>query len=750
MTTSNVAPLGCSVLLGSMLVMASFQRGLFFKEDALLLQAVLYSATIAWWMWKGRRSLSTDPDSLLIGWPFWIGVTYLLPLLAGQAVSVEGTLQAVLQWTGVGCFNVLLIQGVTRTAWGRDWLRLALTGAGAAIVLGTFLSLYGVLPFEEIVHHSGDERFTASGWRLAGFYQYANMFGAVLGAWMVYHLGLAAREEEVRRLQWYAFPLVWYAAALLLTESRGAMLFAGLGWVIGWLACEGKDRIRYAVLTGGTALCGVLTYKGVLADLNRNGTGLWGWIGLAAIPLVWIWLVPRVLEGLAQVWTRLLESGTDARRRGWQAASVVAVAFALMLAILPQAIWERFTRGLESLFSRQMLYEDAVRLFGQSPVVGFGGESWRSLYRVYQKLPYVGSEVHSGYLSLLLDVGIIGFVLFVAVVCLVGKRLSRRNPALPALLVLMGHSAIDFDMSYGFFWLLVAAFVADSWKGPGRPEDGKGLEHPRELHQMALAEQAVLPAVSPGKSVWMNRLWSGGAGFLTVGSLALSLILWTAHGHAVRAEDSRDPEVKWREWEEAVRLNPWSAVYRERLVQEAVQIPLDERLDILQEGISYEPYRASLHWELARLYADKEDYERYRSSMQQAIALDRFNRKYREEHLAVLGRFAWSAWEKREQELARQISREAVQFYEEFVQLAKKVESDPAQVNDRDFFVTLQAKARVLEAYVLLGETVPARRLYMTVCRNGDESVVKEMREGLARLEEIPLARVLLSTRCQP
>lgn len=93
---------------------------------------------------------------------------------------------------------------------------------------------------------------------------------------------------------------------------------------------------------------------------------------------------------------------------------------------------------------------------GRGTLAGARGETWRSSYLAAQSRPYVGSQVHSGYLDILLNLGFAGLAAILLMLLAAGWLLAKSSPRLlPPFLVIVLHSAVDFDWSYGLIWLLL-------------------------------------------------------------------------------------------------------------------------------------------------------------------------------------------------------------------------------------------------------------------------------------------------------
>ncbi|MEK4060796.1 MULTISPECIES: O-antigen ligase family protein [Paenibacillus] len=239
-------------------------------------------------------------------------------------------------------------------------------------------------------------------------------------------------------------PLFPYAAALLLSESRGAWLAAACASaaVLLW-----KRRLLAPLLTAGAAplAAAALLYR----QLARAG--------LAVEPLPGLLLLAGLWAGalLAGLW--LYRRSNSAAGGGRAAMLVLAAAgwTAAGTAVLVQ-VSERITGPSMTVAARGLYYRDAWKLAAEAPWLGRGGETWRYSYLAAQSRPYVGSQVHSGYLDFLLNLGIVGLAAVLFLLLAAGWVVGAAAPRLlPSLLVIALHGAVDFDWSYGLTWLLL-------------------------------------------------------------------------------------------------------------------------------------------------------------------------------------------------------------------------------------------------------------------------------------------------------
>ncbi|MDZ4910390.1 O-antigen ligase domain-containing protein, partial [Clostridium perfringens] len=125
-------------------------------------------------------------------------------------------------------------------------------------------------------------------------------------------------------------------------------------------------------------------------------------------------------------------------------------------AVILDQVQDRTLGGAATLSARRLMYSDAWQLARSSLWRGRGGETWRQSYLAIQSQPYVGAEVHSGYMDILLNAGVIGLLLVLVLVSFIVTGLIAVNSRLmPAAFVLIGHAAVDFDWSFGLVWLLL-------------------------------------------------------------------------------------------------------------------------------------------------------------------------------------------------------------------------------------------------------------------------------------------------------
>ncbi|ANY74384.1 O-antigen ligase family protein [Paenibacillus ihbetae] len=469
---------------------------------------------------------------------------YVQHALRGPA-SMEGTLKELVLWGLYGSFAAAAWE-VSRTAKGRLSLRLGWHLLGAVLCGSALLHVYGVLDLPYGIYHTADPAISATGARLGGLLQYPNTFGALMAAFLLERLFALAPALQARpgalRTAAALLPLLPYTAALLLTESRGAWLAAALACAAG-LALE-RRRIAPLLIAAAAPLASAALVYRQLADAKLAPAVLPGLLWLAGL-----W-AGGVLAGL--LLCRLRHSG-GLRRRVLAPAALVAAAAgyaAAGVAILHQ-VQDRALGGAATLSARRLIYSDAWQLAKSSLWLGQGGETWRHVYRAVQSQPYVGGEVHSGYLDMLLNTGIIGLLLVCALLLALIAGIAKACPRLlPPFLVLTLHAAIDFDWSYPLVWLLMLWLPA---MGTGmappadwtmRQEGGVnafGREASIPKRSQPVGGLRPLPIDAPG--VWMRTPPQRLSKWQWISPQRLGKLCWMS---SPLLSDLQDPRMFWR------------------------------------------------------------------------------------------------------------------------------------------------------------------------------------------------------------
>ncbi|WP_025690417.1 O-antigen ligase family protein [Paenibacillus zanthoxyli] len=326
----------------------------------------------------------------------------------------------------------------------------------------------------------------ANGLRLTSIFQYANTYAAFLMAFLFVAIFALIRSKKAYGTLINGFMLVPIIVSLLLTLSRGGLVMLPVVFVLLLLFQKPSRQILWIIhlIIAGIASLAVaspVTSIGQRLSLVPDASAaVKGWTYLliaSAVTAVLCWIVQRFaapkLEGSLEGWSSRKFTNL------WlpMGATVLVALTAFLLigtsvrSILPDNIETRLENinfQQHSVLERFTFYKDALKVVKDYPILGAGGGGWAALYEKYQNNPYTSRQAHNFFLQYLIEVGILGFIVFMGFILFVFYKYIRGYMKqkerddyengffflIIALSILL-HSVLDFNMSYAFMGLLV-------------------------------------------------------------------------------------------------------------------------------------------------------------------------------------------------------------------------------------------------------------------------------------------------------
>lgn len=585
----------------------------------LLAAAVLYFRTFRL---EGQRDLLTLAALLL-------PLTYALSLFgAASRYMAMNMLFTQFTYAAVFIISILLLRHKRlNSAVQHGVLTLAylIVGFGLLNWLGSW-KLAGSLVgwFSKTVYsgrYSEAVMTDSNGLRLTSIFQYANTYAAFLMAFLFVAVFALIRSRKRTGQLLHGFMLVPIIVSLLLTLSRGGLVLLPVVFILLLLFLKPVQQILWIVHLAIAGLFSLLITSPVTRlglELNAEFTSsaaLQGWgylLGASACGGALCLVVQRYLAP----WLSRKLGGLEARRMSglWiPAVSVAGVAIIAFLFIgtsarniLPANIGTRLENinfRQHSVLERFTFYKDAMKVVKDYPVLGAGGGGWATLYEHYQNNPYLSRQVHNFFLQYLIEVGIVGFLVFMGFILFIFYKFSREylkretddyNNGFFYLIIALSilvHSMLDFNLSFAFVGMLVF---------------------------LALGGMAVAMESKPLRLQW-NKLWIRAGYFTVLGIgtgyllfLSLSYIRSSSEASAAKKliqvsqsyEEIKAPLVK------TLNIRPYhpeSAVYLYLLDQKVYEQTrneqfLDEAYAVLTRALKDEPSNKELLTQLANYY----------------------------------------------------------------------------------------------------------------------------------------------------
>lgn len=584
----------------------------------MLASAILYLRTFKL---ESQRDLLTAAAILL-------PVTYALSLFgAASRYSAMNMLFTQFTYAAVFIISILLLRHKRlNSAVQHSVLTLAylIVGFGLLNWLGSWKlagSLVGWFSETVINGRYNDAVMTDSnGLRLTSIFQYANTYAAFLMAFLFVAVFALIRSRKWAGQLLHGFMLVPIIVSLLLTLSRGGLVLLPVVFILLLLFLKPVQQILWIVHLVIAGLCSLLITSPVTRlglELNaefNSSAALKGWgylLGASAIAGALSLVVQRYLAP----WLSRKLGRLESRRMSglWiPAVSVAGVAIIAFLFIgtsarniLPANIGTRLENinfRQHSVLERFTFYEDAMKVVKDYPVLGAGGGGWATLYEHYQNNPYLSRQAHNFFLQYLIEVGIVGFLVFMGFILFIFYKFSRQylrretddyNNGFFYLIIALSilvHSLLDFNLSYAFMGMLV--FLSGG---------------------MAVAMES-----KPLRFTW-NKLWIR-AGYFTVLGVGTGYLLFLSLGYIRSSseayaakkliqvsqsyEEIKAPLVK------ALNIRPYhpeSAMYLSLLDQKVYEQTkneqfLDEAYAVLTRALKDEPSNKELLTQLASYY----------------------------------------------------------------------------------------------------------------------------------------------------
>ncbi|MFC3750523.1 O-antigen ligase family protein [Paenibacillus sp. GCM10012306] len=325
----------------------------------------------------------------------------------------------------------------------------------------------------------------SNGLRLTSIFQYANTYAAFLMAFLFVAVFALVRSRKWYGILTHSFMLVPIIVSLLLTLSRGGLVMLPVVFILLLLFLKPAQQILWIIHLGVSGLLSLVITNQVTnlgIELNTafsSSAALKGWGYLLGASVVvaglgWViqrfaapWLQDKLGNWSSRKWTSLwLPLGS--------VVLVGLIAFLLIgtsaKSILPSNIETRLENinfKQHSVLERFTFYKDAIKVVKDYPILGAGGGGWSALYEHYQNNPYTSRQVHNFFLQFLIEVGILGFIVFMGFILYIFYKYIRGyvkrdkddfNNGFFYLIITLSiliHSLLDFNMSYAFMGILV-------------------------------------------------------------------------------------------------------------------------------------------------------------------------------------------------------------------------------------------------------------------------------------------------------
>lgn len=270
--------------------------------------------------------------------------------------------------------------------------------------------------------------------RLQSLLGYANTTAVLLGCGYFAILALWQKTQK----KWLLYLSSGVLIALYLTVSKAAIpLFLAVGTLLVFRHRE-YERVF------------------ILGNLSAAGIAL----SVLFLPIIHAAKLLLIIAGICASGYWLGQRRENLRRLFWLpivGAAAILSGFAVFLRMKHIDIFK-------TLFGRITYMKDAAFLCLRHPLLGIGPGGWRYYQFGVQTSGYSVSSVHNGPLQILLEYGLVFFLLFFALLCYAAYRLFREKRAAEgaAFLLVLLHSLVDMDLEFGLILMLLGLWVGSA------------------------------------------------------------------------------------------------------------------------------------------------------------------------------------------------------------------------------------------------------------------------------------------------
>jgi len=572
-------------------------------------RAFIFAAVIFWfaWLWKWSRRdnifLANPLDLFALLFPAAYLFSAFRAANYGLAVDevVKATLYFLIYWSASRLVRnekdiVTILQVIYLSAAG-----VALAGLAAATdmiyITRGFLDgrIYSVLQYPNTL---------------------ASLLAAVtlIGLYLWRKAGAVGTGSPLAGTKFKCINQYLYAAANFLlfavfigTKSQGGFLVFLVAITLFFIVIPKGDRAPVFIHFVTFCLFSSLTMWRFLTAVADGKTGL-----------AWLWIFLGLVFVLAAQWLYNYYEGRGLPRWFFTYKKVVLAAF-LLLAVacfVGTGIYagghsDIVKTGIEKIHSRSAIermyfYHDALKMFRERPILGWGGGGWDEAYRAYQSYFYNSDKIHGYYFQVMVETGVIGLLTLLGIWASFLKLTHRlyhgakTNDAgkflvsvvtVPAVSLGL-HAAIDFDLSLSSLALVLwtmfgLASGAGIYSGAG-VEDKKSKKY--------VPPNYVVPVIVSAASILV---------IVFAGSLASAGNYSAQVGTKVQIQNvGKSIEAL----KKALRYNPFMADCHSNLARlYQYQGNIEEGIYHAQKAVGLSKYNAIRYTELANLFGGKED-----------------------------------------------------------------------------------------------------------------------------------------------
>ncbi len=404
------------------------KKGGYYKQDSIILISLVMLCSLVYFILNIRDIKRNSVLFLLL---LILAISYFIPIVIGNVATVSGAIMS-----GVKIFSAFVIYLIVYNSKEKNKFKTAIIVF--AIIIGIFaIDEANFKVLEGILKIIGGGYNTGEDGRIAGVMQYSNLLGIVCLMAILFILDIIVHGDENKLKKIYMLIIPFLTAVMVLSQSKAVFALYCI-FTAFYLIHEKKYELILKMILNiilATLLVSIL--NSILAIICIEVTTLIYIITLCSVKNKKVHLIIDVsaffvilvilVICILQYKNNILEGG------------------------ILSSFKEYFT-NFNSTKLRFVYYVDSLKLNIATPLnflFGLGGNAFRTMYETVQTLPYISLEVHSLFIQIFLEGGIVALVALSGIIIYVLKS-AKFNIEKVVFITLVILATFDVFLTYTF------------------------------------------------------------------------------------------------------------------------------------------------------------------------------------------------------------------------------------------------------------------------------------------------------------
>lgn len=490
-------------IVASILIISPFSRGLFNGGQINFEQPIYITTFIGALLLILISTKLLLKNNIPLRW-YIVTIVAIIPLVrmigSFTSVSIHTNL---IGWLLSILYVSFLIAGALLARNGLKYLVIIIMLTGYMIVIFGWGVLFNTFDYKDAIING----------RLGSVFQYPNTYASYITALLIGNLYLISKTNSKVKLinLMMTFPLIF---SLFLTFSRGGLLVFGIVFIVYLFTIKTINQVVHLLHLVTIGLIGFVAYiiyfKGIyIKEGMTSSESVFGWMILFSLML---------LSAGSFYAIEYMIDKSRVLRKHINPIIVPCVIITLGIIMIISLLFGAFDNigGIRlfdinlknsNILDRGIFYIDAIKIISDYPALGVGGGGWIDIYESYQSNPYQSNQIHNYFLQLLVEYGIVGFLLEFGIIFWVMYRFVRTqlkdNTSEKTIFFLISlsillHSIIDFDLSFAYIsiilYLSIGVLSSSNYFGLNEKNFSKGIRMTARISIVVLLLMSILAA----------------------------------------------------------------------------------------------------------------------------------------------------------------------------------------------------------------------------------------------------------------